>query len=60
MNLIRKQNTWFPSLIDDFINSILDERDVTGITQGIFDAISVCAASDRSMKTGRPEKINYV
>jgi len=47
-------------LIDDFVNSILDKRDVTERTQAIFDAISICAASDKSMKTGRPEKINYV
>ncbi len=47
-------------LIDDFINSILDKRDVAEITQGTFDAISVCAASDISIKTGRPEKIDYV
>ncbi len=47
-------------LIPEFISSIVNERDISDQVQMIFDGICICAASDRAIKTQKPERIDYL
>ena len=47
-------------LIPAFVSAILTKKDITDETQIIFDGISICAASDLSLKTQKPELIKYL
>jgi len=47
-------------LIPEFVSAILTKKDITDETQIIFDGISICAASDRSLKTQKLELIKYL
>ncbi len=45
--------------IGDFVDSVLSDADLSSSTQESFDAISICAACDRSLKTGKEEEVLY-
>lgn len=47
-------------LIPPFVSAILGDEDLDADTQTIFDAISVCAASDRALRSNSAEEIYYV
>jgi predicted dehydrogenase len=46
--------------IGPFVDAILSDADLGGHTQEMFDAISVCAACDRSLQSGLEEEVPYV
>ena len=47
-------------LIGPFVAGILADAEMNGQTSQIFDAISVCAASDAALKAGSPVEVRYV
>ena len=47
-------------MIAGFIESILEDMDITDDTQSVFDGISVAIACDRAAASGRIEKVEYV
>ncbi len=47
-------------LLPIFIEAIIDQQDLTTHTQQMFDAISVCAASDEAVRTQRVVEVKYV
>jgi len=47
-------------LIPGFVADILAERDVTADTQLLFDAISVCAAADESVRENKEVEACYI
>ena len=47
-------------LIGPFVAGILRDEDMNGHTGDIFDAISVCAASDEAMEAKAPVEVRYV
>jgi predicted dehydrogenase len=46
--------------IGSFVNAVLSDADLSGHTQEIFDALSVCAASDESLDSGKEVEVPYV
>ena len=47
-------------LINGFVDAIVNNIDLSGETQLDFDVMSVCIASDESLRTGITEEIQYV
>jgi len=47
-------------LIPQFLDAIIQDKDLNDDTQSIFDAISVCAATDQSLDTDQKIAIQYV
>lgn len=46
-------------LIPDFVSAIVEDRDDRAETQSFFDGISICAAADKALVSGRKEEIVY-
>lgn len=46
--------------IPSFISAILNKKDISDEVQTIFDGISICTASDRSIQTQKRELIHYI
>ena len=47
-------------LIGDFIDSIKNKREPQINKKSIFNVMSVCFAIEKSLKSGNPEKVNYI
>lgn len=47
-------------LIPDFLDAILHGRDPEPQARREFDLVSVCAAADLALKTGKPEEVRYL
>ncbi|KAF0146435.1 MAG: hypothetical protein FD156_103 [Nitrospirae bacterium] len=47
------------ALLPDFINAIINNKDITSETEAIFDGISVSIACEKSLQTGVAEIIEY-
>jgi predicted dehydrogenase len=46
--------------IGPFVDAVLSDADLSGPTQEIFDVMSVCAASDESLDSGKEVEVSYV
>jgi predicted dehydrogenase len=46
-------------LIPEFVSAVRNDRDLGAATRAVFDVLSICAASDASLATGRVEEIRY-
>ena len=47
-------------LIPEFLSAILEDKDISVHTQGIFDVVGACVGLDTSLRTGSPVEIEYV
>jgi len=47
-------------LVYDFVDSIFSNSTPMVSTDDVFKTMSVCFAMEKSMKTGEPEKVNYI
>lgn len=46
-------------LIPEFVSAVRTDRDSSAETRAVFDVLSICAACDSSLTTGKVEEIRY-
>lgn len=47
------------ALIPEFVDAIVNDRDIRPETQAVFNAISVCMACDEALKKGKTVRVKY-